>query len=174
MTAKTISRGRRGAVAYVTSVKDMLARSVLAAMIGTVCVAPVALAQPAPLTPADFGGRWVSQEANLTLDMSRCGEDWCGVVVTNNACGHTALRAKADAAVGTRAVLELTGQLQLAAKTQAYGVRATLIRNDSGAVTLSIAGHSGGAFAAFRRTYDYHNEMVRGGDAVCQPDPKTT
>jgi hypothetical protein len=134
----------------------------------------MALAEPAALTPADFAGRWVSKAGQLTLDISRCGEDWCGVVVANNACGHTALRvaeSPEDAVDQTDKSRELVGRLQLAANTEAYGVRATLTR-DGGAMTLFIAGHSGGTFAAFRRTYDYNQLLVRAGDAACSPNPK--
>jgi hypothetical protein len=178
MMAKTISgaRGRRG-VAYVRSVKAVLGCSILASMIGTLCVARVAMAEPAPLTPADFGGRWVSKEASLTLDISRCGKGWCGVVVANSSCGHTALRvaeSPEDAIYQTGKNRELVGRLQLAANTEAYGVRAMLTRDDGGAMTLFIAGHTGGAFSAFRRTYDYKELLVRDGDAACSPDPKLT
>jgi hypothetical protein len=137
----------------------------------------MALAEPAPLTAANFEGRWVSKQNSLTLDISRCGEGWCGVVVANNSCGRTALRVgekPEDAVHQTAAHRELAGRLQLAANTVAYGVRATLTRNDEGAVALFIAGHSGGEFAAFRRSYDYRNLMVRDGDATCSPEPKSS
>ena len=143
-------------------------------MVGTVCVAGMALAERAPLTRADFEGRWVSKDARLTLDISRCGSGWCGVAVTNNSCGHTALRIEEhaeDAAYQTGVVRELVGRLQLVANTEPYGVRTTLTRDDSGALTLFVAGHTG-TFSPIRRTYDYNQLLVRGGDASCRPDPK--
>jgi hypothetical protein len=135
----------------------------------------MALADPTPLTPADFAGRWVSTEKKLTLDISRCGENWCGVIVANNSCGHTALRvaeSAEDAIYQRDKNRELVGRLQLAANTEAYGVRAMLTRDDGGAKTLFIAGHTGGTFSAFRRNYDYNELLVRAGDPVCSPNPK--
>jgi hypothetical protein len=176
MTAKAISaRDGREPIGCVRSAKAVLARSVLATMVGTLCVARMALAEPAALTPADFAGRWVAKDASLTLDMSRCGKGWCGVVVANNSCGHTALRvaeSPEDAAYQTDKNRELVGRLQLAANTEAYGVRAMLTRDDGGAMTLFIAGHSGGTFSAVRRIYDYRNLLVRQGEPVCSPNPK--
>jgi hypothetical protein len=146
-----------------------------AAMIGTICVVRMAAAEPAPLTEADYAGRWVSEKKALTLDVSRCGKGWCGIVVAKNACGHTALRlaeSSEDAMYQTAKRRELAGQLQLASNTEPYGVRAMLIRDDDGSLRLSIAGHTGGTFAAFRRSYDYTNVLARAGDALCAPDPK--
>ena len=148
-------------------------------MVGIVCVARVAAAEPAQVTPADLPGRWVSKaaERELTLDISRCGEGWCGVVVEDNACGRVALRVAenpGETIDQPGRPRELVGRLQLAANTDSYGVRAVLSRNDSGALTLFIAGHSGGPFAAYRRTYDYRNRLVRDGDPVCMPEPKSS
>jgi hypothetical protein len=69
---------------------------------------------------------------------------------------------------------ELLGRLQLAAKTEPYGVIAALRRQDSGTRTLMIAGHTGGRFSAFRRMYDYTALLARSGEALCRPDPKTS
>jgi hypothetical protein len=176
-TTITATRDHRESTAYVRSVKAVLARLIFESMVGSVCVAGMALAEPAPLTAADFEGRWVSKEGKLTLDISRCGKDWCGVVVANKSCGHTALRvteSREDAIYQTEKVRELVGQLRLAANTEPYGVHAVLSRDEAGATRLFIAGHSGGEFAAFRRTYDYRNLMVRDGEATCSPDPKSS
>jgi hypothetical protein len=179
MIAKMIfaGRGRRVPIACARSIKPLLVRAMLASIIGTLCVAPVARADPVPLTPADFGGRWVSKEASLTLDISRCGNGWCGVVVANNSCGHTALRVAEnpqDAIHRAGTNRELVGRLQLAENTEAYGVRAMLTRDDGGGKTLFIAGHTGGTFSAFRRTYDYNQLLVHAGDAACSPNPKVS
>ena len=147
------------------------------ATIAAICVAPVARAEPAALTSADFVGRWTSVRKTLTLDVSRCGDGFCGVVVTNGTCGYTALRVGEDANNALSQIAktrELTGRLQLAANTEPYGVRATLTRNESGAPTLYISGHTGGAFSAIRRSYDYNEMLARTGDAACAPDPKTS
>jgi hypothetical protein len=51
-------------------------------------------------------------------------------------------------------------------------VIAALRRQDGGAVTLMIAGHTGGRFSTFRRMYDYKALLARSGEALCRPDPK--
>ena len=175
-TRFTAAHGRRELIACIRSVRAMLARPIVASMIGMLCVARVALAEPAPLTPDDFAGRWVSEGKKLTLDITRCGADWCGIVVENESCGLAALRASdpspsADVlqSVGHP---ELLGQLRLAARTEPYGVAVTLSRSDAGTPVIFVAGHSGGTFAAYRRTYDYRDQMVRAGDAKCRFDPK--
>lgn len=153
----------------------MLGAAIIATMFGTLCVARMALADPAPLQPADFEGRWVSKQKKFTIDISRCGEGWCGVIVANNSCGHTALRVAESPEYAMYQMgmnRELVGRLQLAANTEPYGVRAMLTREDGGAKTLFIAGHTGGTFAAMRRNYDYKELLVRDGDATCSPDPK--
>jgi hypothetical protein len=154
----------------------MLGRSIPAAMIGTLCVARVAMADPAALTQADYEGRWVSQK--LTLDISRCGEGLCGVEVLDGACGRTMLRVSEgetrEGVVLPQNRRELVGKLHLAARTEPYGVIAALGRQDSGARTLMIAGHTGGKFSAFRRMYDYKALLARSGEALCRPDPKTS
>lgn len=173
MIASAMSRGRREDLLSARPAK-VIVRSILAAMVGAVCVAGMAFAQRAPLTRADFEGRWVSKDARLTLDVSRCGKGLCGVAVTNGSCGHTALRVEEhaeDAAYQTGVVRELAGRLQLAANTEPYGVRTTLTRDDSGALTLVVSGHTG-TYSPMRRTYDYNQLLVRGGDATCRPDPK--
>jgi uncharacterized protein (DUF2147 family) len=149
-------------------------RSIIAAMIGTLCVARVAVADPAALTQADYEGRWMS--AQLTLDISRCGEGFCGVAVLGEACGRTVLRVNEgetrEGVVLPQNRFELLGKLQLATNTEPYGVIATLRRQDAGALMLTIAGHTGGKFSAFRRMYDYRALLAHSGEALCRPDPK--
>lgn len=172
--ANPASDGRRDG-GYARSVM-VPGRSMFAAMIGTLCVVRVAAADPAAFEHADYEGRWVSEK--LTLDISRCGEGLCGVEVLDKACGRTMLRvseaeARKDIVLSQNG-FELLGKLQLAANTEPYGVIATLRRQDGGAVTLMIAGHTGGKYSAFRRMYDYKALLARGGEALCRPDPKTS
>ncbi len=168
--------GRRDRSGCARSVIAVLDRSILAAMIGTLCVVRVATADPAALKHADYEGRWVSEK--LTLDISRCGEGVCGVEVLDKACGRTMLRvSEGDTREGVvlpQNRFELLGKLQLAANTEPYGVIATLRRQDSGARTLMIAGHTGSKYSAFRRMYDYKALLVHSGEALCRPDPKTS
>jgi hypothetical protein len=157
----------------------MAGRRLAIAMLATFCVAGVAAAASAPIAPDDLIGRWVAAEQRLTLDVSRCGDGWCGVEVKADAsCGRTQLRVGgADEAVNygpAGGPLGLSGQLQLAANTKPYQVRATLSRVSGGALGLFIAGNTGGKFALARRTYDFQGLFARTGDPVCKPDPKVS
>ena len=126
----------------------------------------------AAIMPADFGGRWLSKERKLTLDVSRCGDGWCGVEVTNGAsCGRTVLRL--DSGQQGKETVRFSGSLQLAARTQPYGVQAILARNGD-ALSVVINGHTGGAFQFARRTYDFRDVFARIGDSVCRPDAKVS
>lgn len=126
----------------------------------------------AAVAPGDFAGRWLAKQHNLTLDVSRCGNGWCGVVVTNgSSCGRTALRL--DAGDQRPDQVQFKGRLQLAAETEPYGIMATLHRRDD-ALTLTMSGHSGGTFEMARRTFDFHDMFARTGEPVCRPDPKIT
>jgi hypothetical protein len=176
MTANTVTaRGRRDSLRW----SVMAIPVVLATMIGMLCVAHVASADPAPLTLGDFKGRWVSERSKLTLDIAPCGDGFCGVIVVDNTCGHTALRIS-ERGVGKGVIARppgyviLEGQLELAAGAKPYGVQASLSRNEAGAERLFIAGHSGGAFSPMRRMYDYRDLMARAGEATCAPAPKTS
>src|SRR4051812_10917331 len=174
--ANPASDGRRDRSGYARSGIVMLGRSILAAMIGTFCVVRMAAAGPAALQHTDYDGRWVSEK--LTLDISRCGADLCGVEVLDKACGRTVLRVSEqetrEGVVFPQNRFELFGKLQLTANTEPYGAIATLRRQDTGAMMLVIAGHTGGKYAAFRRVYDYKALLARGGEALCRPDPKTS
>ena len=173
MKTTTRTADRVLSIAYAGSAAAML----MLASIATICVAPVARAEPAAPTSADFAGRWTSARSALTLDVSRCGTGFCGTVVTNGTCGYTALRVgeeTKDVRYPTAKHPELTGRLQLAANTQPYGVRAMLTRNESGALTLYITGHTGGAFSSIRRSYDYNEMLARSGESACAANPKTS
>jgi hypothetical protein len=162
--------------AMTSRVTTVLIPTILAATIGTICVAAVASAEPAALTSEDSLGRWVSADKTLTLDISRCDKGFCGVAVTDGTCGQTALRMTEKAgAVGQQAgkSREMTGELRLATKSQPYGVRIMLVRDDKDALRLSIGGHTG-SFSPMRRSYDYRAVFARVGDATCVPDTKTS
>ena len=115
-----------------------------------------------------YEGRWVSEKANLTLDVSRCGEGYCGVEVTNGStCGRTLLRAAVKPGTGRDQVV---GRLELAPGSQPFAVALNIVPSrENTPAKLSLIGHSGDEFQPFRRTFSYHNLFVRAGDAVCKP-----
>jgi hypothetical protein len=136
------------------------------------------MATAQPSGPSDFEGRWTSHKGP-TLDISRCGDGFCGVLVNNGACGMIALRASdkppdQNALPRVPGHIALYGQLLLATGTQAYTVVASFSRDSAGSAALFIAGYTGGTFSMMRRRYDYQNYFARVGDATCRPDPKTS
>ena len=138
-------------------------------MIASICVGSVAVAA---VTSAEFGGRWRADQHKLTLDVSRCGDGWCGVEVSGaTGCGRVVLRL--DAGAQKPDAVEFSGQLQLAAKTEPYGLQATLLRRGD-ALSLQMSGHTGGSFQIARRTFDFHGVFARVGDALCKPDGKVS
>lgn len=138
-------------------------------MVAVICVGSVAMAA---VTPAEFAGRWRAEQHRLTLDVSRCGNAWCGVEVTGGGtCGLAVLRL--DAGAQRTDAVEFSGRLQLAAETQPYAVQATLLRRGD-ALSLRLSGHTGGTFHVARRTFDFQDVLARTGDAVCKTDGKVS
>jgi hypothetical protein len=117
-----------------------------------------------------FEGRWVAINQSLTLDLSRCGDGWCGIEVTRTgSCGRTLLRAGNDDSG------ELTGRLELAAQAQPYTIAMHLFRRSpSDPETLMIRGHTGTRFDPWRRMYPYMVSFARTSDVTCRPDPKVS
>ena len=138
-------------------------------MIPTVFVANMAIAA---ITPDEFGGRWQAKEHNLTLDVSRCANGWCGVEVTNGTlCGRTVLRL--DTGKQGNNNVQFSGRLQLVAGTQHYGVQADLYRSGD-ALALTMLGHTGDVFHTAARTFNFKDIFARIGDPVCRPDAKVS
>ena len=137
-----------------------------AAMLAAFCVGGVAKAESQQM----FEGRWVASNRSLTLDISRCGDGWCGIEVTQTgACGRTVLRARSDDGG------QLTGRLELATKSQPFTVGMQLFRpSPSAPEMLAIHGHTGTRFEPWRRMYPYMVAFARTSDVTCRPDPKVS
>jgi hypothetical protein len=136
-------------------------------MVAGHCVVPVAMADADP----PFEGRWTAENRSLTLDISRCGDGWCGVEVTAESCGRTILRARSQPEQGGVVI----GRLDLAAKAQPYTVSMDLFERGPGAsYVLHIRGSSSDSFSLARRVFPYMVAFARTGDAVCRPDPKVS
>ena len=122
---------------------------------------------------AKFAGRWRSDRHNLTLDVSRCGDGWCGVkVAADRTCGGIALRLNALEQGDGHARLE--GQLELAPGSEPYRVQATLFRKDDGLLDLTVHGNTGPEFQAWRRTFPFQAVFARVSDAACPPNAKVS
>jgi hypothetical protein len=136
-----------------------------ATMLAAFCVGGVAKAESQQMVE----GRWVANNQSLTLDLSRCGDGWCGIEVTQTgSCGRTVLRAANDGG-------GLTGRLELAAQAQPYTIVMHLFRRSPSAPeTLMIRGHTGTRFDPWRRMYPYMVAFARTSDVTCRPDPKVS
>ena len=134
------------------------------------CPAGPAIADTIDPTALNIEGRWVAKGGNLTLDLSRCKEGWCGVEVTDASCGRTALRLSV-ADPGQRA--EFSGQFERAAETQPYVVQASIVQK-APAMQLKLVGHTGNQFEMFRRTFPLSMLLVHSGEAQCRPDSKVS
>lgn len=155
------------------------------------CVAALAGGAAFAETPeVDFAGRWQGSKSEfgmskvcaesdqgcrtLTLDVSRCGEGWCGIeVIDGSTCGATALKITAAATEGVSDAL-FKGTLSLAKSTEPYVVEVTMQVFAGGdapeAPHLTIVGDTGGEFRMFRRTFPFYTAMSRLGPAVCTPE----
>jgi hypothetical protein len=140
-------------------------------MLATFCVAAVANAD----IQRTFEGRWVANNQSLTLDLSRCGDGWCGIEVTTaGSCGRTILRV----ATGTgNDDGQLTGRLELDAQALPYTIEIHLFRrNPNDPETLIVRGHSRnpGVQPGWSRIYPYRAEFTRVGDTTCRHSPKVS
>ncbi len=167
--------------------KDRAARVVMAAIMLSVCGMAAAIAGPAELgAAADLSGRWSGQSfrcvkttasggngCQITLDISRCGEAWCGLRVTDadgKRCGGEAMRLEANPEAKGPV---FQGRLTLAEGSEPYVIEARL-RQAAGeaAVTLDIIGDTGPELRYFRRSFPFEAMLTRSGDAVCKKDDK--
>ena len=167
MTAVTGESPRR-AVTCTRSVMRTLG-SVAGVMLAAFCVAGVAKAD----FQRTFEGRWVALNQSLTLDVSLCGDGWCGVEVTSaGSCGRTMLRTRTRSPEESGVII---GRLELAAQARPYTVALHLFkRGPDGPDALMIRGNSGSEFNFLQRMYPYMVAFARVGDAACRHDPKVS
>ena len=92
----------------------------------------------------DIGGRWTGQPmgyldpakvcgakgCELTLDIVRCGDNWCGIRLEKaDACGGVALNLKPHHVTDPKVTPVFDGTLQLADGTHPYVIEAVLRPN---------------------------------------------
>ena len=114
----------------------------------------------------DCGGT----KCRMTLDISRCGEGWCGIEVSpENKCLGTAMTV--DAGEPTQFATLHKGRLELARGTEPYVIQAYLMPASAGEPErLEIAGDTGDEFRMFRRSFPFNAQLVRAGDVHCRAD----
>jgi hypothetical protein len=154
-------------------------RAVAVCMVAALCVAGVARAEPRDYAPSELEGRWVAAKRNLVLDITRCGEGWCGVEVTNDkTCGAVVLRfehMRPENSGGSVFGAALFGRLELAAETRPYAVQVLFYeRTARDPVRLYINGSTGGTFDLMRRTFPFQAAFARLGDQICAAAPKVS
>ena len=173
MSSEIIGSGPRPTVRCAAS-SVAVGSSLLAAIVMGLCPAGTAIAGTIDATASNFEGRWVAEGSNLTLDLSRCKEGWCGVEVTGANCGRTALRlTAADPEKRSHNLAQFVGRFERAAETQPYVVQASIVQN-APTVKLKLVGHSGDQFEMFRRTFPLSMLLARSGEAQCRPDSKVS
>lgn len=134
----------------------------------------------------DLNGRWKGQPmgyldpakvcgakgCDLTLDIVRCGEKWCGIKLEKaDACGGVALTLTPHQEKDPAVTPVLDGKLELADGTQPYVIEAVLRPGADGKMTqLTMVGDTGPELMIMRRSFPFRAVMARIGDAVCKMD----
>jgi hypothetical protein len=172
MTHRNVVAGRspRETVVEARSVIGRRAKRLAAVMVAALCVGGAARAEPLATTQVE--GRWVNVRQNLTLDISRYGEGWCGVEVKDSQCLKTALRMAANKAQEDAAAF-FNGRLALADQSTPYKLSATLFLRE-GAIRLQLLGNPGDKLELWRRSYPLNELMARSGSSQCKPDAKVS
>jgi hypothetical protein len=151
-------------------------RTALALSIGCLVAVGAIAAEAGPVSkPELIAGRWILAHVKgtpQTIDITKCGEKWCGIEVdANGKCGRVALRLTAGNHLKEDA--QFIGQYSAADGAESYAIGG-MIWEDKGEVTLAISGHTGADFQPFRRMYPLNMHLSRKGDAVCKADAKVS
>jgi hypothetical protein len=174
----------------------------LASSYGVIAAEPAATTKQAEIVPINLAGRWsgnhyantmrapirigepspaaVAPKLNtLTYDIVACGEEWCGIAVTDDkTCGAVALKMKRDTAKNRRNAF--TGKLELAKGSAPYVVEAWYSAPDTKAgegsekAHLNFVGDTGGELLMMRRSFPFQAEMARVGEPTCTMEKATS
>ena len=125
------------------------------------------LASSAALAAQDIEGRWETKTKDLVLDISRCGQQYCGQAVNlNNQCERTVLTVAMNATSQT-----FDGELATPGRARAYKVKLSVIRDaEAGPATMVIVGDDVEP-SLVRRTFPFRALLARAGNASCRPKP---
>lgn len=157
-------------------------RSIVAVAAALVAVALVVTPQPAAADDTqkaagpDIAGRWVDKrKGNLTLDVSRCGNAWCGVVVDDHGeCGFRALQITLGhpnipepGGDNPKRHATYEGEFRYGPKSQRYVVRASVALHGTGhANDMWVGGNPEGS-PEYTRMMPLNLRLVREGDGRC-------
>jgi uncharacterized protein (DUF2147 family) len=112
-------------------------------------------------------GRWETNARDLVLDISRCGEQFCGQAVKSTSeCDRTVLTVAVNATSQT-----FDGELAVPGRAKPYKVKISITANGStdGARMVIVGDDVEPSFV--RRTFPFRALLVRAGDATCRPNP---
>lgn len=138
----------------------------------------------APIRIGDSSPAAVAPKLNtLTYDIVACGEEWCGIAVTDEkTCGAIALKMKRDTAKNRRNAF--TGKLEIAKGSAPYVIEAwysapdtktgTKAREGSDKAHLNFVGDTGGELLMMRRSFPFQAEMARVGEPTCTMEKATS
>jgi uncharacterized protein (DUF2147 family) len=112
-------------------------------------------------------GRWENAKQDLVLDVARCGERYCGRIVTSgDQCAQTVLTVSPKAASAQVSQAAFEGELALPDRGRPYKARVTL----TAAGKMQILGDD--VEPSFvRRSFPFHALLARVGDARCRSNP---
>ncbi len=115
----------------------------------------------------------------LTYDIVACGDDWCGIAVSETTpCGAVALKMSRDT-VKNRPN-KFTGKLELAKGSAPYVVEGWYSAPDTKAgegsdkAHLNFVGDTGGELLMMRRSFPFQAELARVGEPVCTIEKATS
>ena len=116
-----------------------------------------------PVRPG-IEGRWENAKQDLVLDVARCGERYCGRIVTSgDQCAQTVLTVLPKAASAHVSQPAFEGELALPGRGHSYKARVTL----TAAGKMQILGDD--VEPSFvRRSFPFHALLARVGDARCR------
>ena len=124
-------------------------------------------------TKPDLSGRWTSAKGTYVLDITRCGEGWCGIrLKPDQTCGALALRLSARAEATSPHRLE--GTLNLEPAMQNYRVTATAKPLDAARPTELHVFGAPETSGLPTRIIPFVDQLVRGPEAICRHDNKVS
>lgn len=191
--ASTRPLGGRGRIAMFAYVASVTMAAIISLSHGAIATGEDISVIEREATPISLAGRWTGPRhgfgartksegcqngrCTLTLDISACGADWCGIIVTpDGGCGAQALKVTQSASPDRRSAFE--GKLELAKGSDPYVVEAWYSPAAAGepdpAPRLGFIGDTGPELMMFRRSFPFSANLAREGEAKCALERATS
>ena len=140
-----------------------VSRSITATVVVALLGNFAASVSPAAIEPAHIEGRWKSNNRDLVLDISACGDKFCGrLVASGSECGPAVLSVTFQHETNKMDGPQITGSLNLPGES-AYKVRLVVDAN----LRMTILGGMSSP-SLFQRSFPFVAHMARIGDARCR------